>query len=260
VSRDVAKKDSLAKQSLRRAPGASPLILGHRGAMAHAPENSLEAFACARDAGADGIELDVRMTGDGEIVVFHDPHLRRLAGRPERISSMKASQLAAVELLSGARIPTLAETLTALPAGFVVNVEIKAEGLAAKRVDRLVEATARVVNECGGHLSVVMSSFSPRVLWHWRSFSDVPAGFLFDGGPGASFRARTARWLLEPTALHPSHRFATAERVKIWREGGLVVNVWTPNTPRDVRAARDSGVDAIITDDPAMAIAALGSS
>src|SRR5258708_34834961 len=76
-----------------RAAGARPLVVGHRGASARAPENSVEAFARARADRADGVELDVLRCGTGEVVVFHDDDLARLGGRPDRIDALPPAGL-----------------------------------------------------------------------------------------------------------------------------------------------------------------------
>src|SRR5262245_51611322 len=96
-----------------RPAGAGPLVIGHRGASARAPENSVEAFARARTDGADGVELDVLCCATGEVVVFHDDDLVRLAGRPERIDALSLAALREVHLQGGARIPTLEEAFEA---------------------------------------------------------------------------------------------------------------------------------------------------
>ena len=86
----------------------TPRIWAHRGASAHAPENTLDAFELTRSAGADGIELDVRLDRDGNVVVFHDRDLQRLCGRPGRIEDLYASECQQLRV-AGARVPLLAD-------------------------------------------------------------------------------------------------------------------------------------------------------
>src|SRR5438128_2313381 len=85
----------------RRNHGEPPLVIGHRGASAVETENTAAAFGRARTDGADGVELDVMTCGTGEMVVFHDDDLTRLAGRPERIAETPFSVLRAATLASG---------------------------------------------------------------------------------------------------------------------------------------------------------------
>jgi len=117
-----------------RAPRAEgrPLVLGHRGASAEAPENTLAAFRLALEQGADGVELDVWRCGTGEVVVFHDEDARRLAGAPLAIARTPWGLLRRLDVGShrggrfrGERIPLLPEVLEALP-GAVVKQNMSA--------------------------------------------------------------------------------------------------------------------------------------
>jgi len=108
-----------------------PLVLGHRGASAEAPENTLAAFRLAMAQGADGVELDVWRCGTGELVVAHDDDLRRVGGSPLVVRKASLAALRAVDVGSwkgerfrGERVPLLAEVLEAVPSA-VVNVELK---------------------------------------------------------------------------------------------------------------------------------------
>src|SRR5512138_1004030 len=108
-----------------RAPGR-PLVLGHRGASADAPENTLAAFRLAVDQGADGVELDVWRCATGEVVVHHDADTRRTAGERVRIDRATWAELRALDVgawkgapFRGERIPTLAEVLEAAPSVLV---------------------------------------------------------------------------------------------------------------------------------------------
>src|SRR5512133_799359 len=111
-----------------------PLVLGHRGASAEAPENTLAAFRLAMEQGADGFELDVRRCATGEVVIVHDEDLSRVAGAPLRVRDTPLAALRSFDVgawkgegFRGERIPLLSEVLEALPAA-VVNVELKSEG------------------------------------------------------------------------------------------------------------------------------------
>ena len=88
-------------------------VWAHRGASAHVTENTLAAFELARQQGADGIELDVRLDASGEVVVFHDDDLRRLADRPEAVERLRSHDRRAVKLRGEHSIPTLAEARAA---------------------------------------------------------------------------------------------------------------------------------------------------
>ncbi len=226
-------------------------MLGHRGASAHATENTLAAFARARTDGADGVELDVLLCGSGEVVVFHDDDLLRLAGRPDRIDSTPYQELRGVALPGGERIPLLAEALAVTGPDLMVNVELKASGVTRRQIDALVERVAGVVAEAGAGDRVLVSSFNPFAVGAWmRRVPAVRAGLLFEReAPLPLRRAWAARWL-RPAALHPEQILCTPARVAGWHRRGYMVSVWTVDGPEAVRACRDMGVDALITNDP----------
>ncbi len=101
------------------------LVLGHRGYSAKYPENTLLAFKKAIEAGADGIELDVWLTRDGEVVVIHDETVGRTSNGSGRVKEMTLEKLKVLDFGDGERIPTLEEVFEAIPEDTVVNVEIK---------------------------------------------------------------------------------------------------------------------------------------
>merc|ERR1712107_212553 len=135
--------------------GASgPLVLGHRGASARKLENTLSAFAACEGI-ADGFELDVRLCETGEVVVFHDDTLDRMAGRPSLVRELSWRELSAVDLGDGQRIPTLCDVSTELPWA-LVNVEIKKPPPQLAR--RWVTAVLDVVRETRSESRVLISS------------------------------------------------------------------------------------------------------
>lgn len=241
--------------------GGTIRILGHRGASADAPENTLAAFRLALAQGADGVELDVRRCASGEVVVFHDPDARRVAGAPLRVDGATLAELRALDVggwkgerFRGERIPTLDEALEALP-GAYVNVELKSSG----RDLRLAGAAATAIRRAGAAGRVVVSSFDYRLLVAFRlAAPDVPVGLLFD----AETPGRLATWLglrlLGAAAVHPGREVVTAARAAAWRARGLAVNVWTVDEPEEARRLAALGAAALITNVPARIRAALG--
>jgi len=232
----------------------SPLVLGHRGASALETENTVEAFARARADGADGVELDVRLTGDGRMVVFHDDDLTRLGGDPARIAETPFSRLRELRLSSGARIATLEEAYEAVGPDLMVNVELKMEGVGGS-LGVLVEAAAAVIERLGVGERTLVSSFNPWAVRRWmRRAPRVRAGYLFEAS--SPLHALTAAWL-RPFALNPELALCTPARVARWRRRGAFVVVWTVDDPAALSACRAMGVAAIIANDPARARAAL---
>ncbi|MCS6801357.1 MAG: glycerophosphodiester phosphodiesterase [Chloroflexota bacterium] len=151
-------------------------LIAHRGASAEVTENTLAAFDLAARHGADAVECDVRLTRDGVPVVFHDADLVRLAGRPERVDSLTAAEVAAVRLEGGHRIPTLAETLVWSRTGLPLIIEVKS-GADPVLMARQVAAVAAAV---GGTVAA-LSSFSPRLLEALAaSLPEVPRALVAD--------------------------------------------------------------------------------
>jgi len=235
-----------------RAAGARPLVVGHRGASARAPENSVEAFARARADGADGVELDVLRCGTGEVVVFHDDDLARLGGRPDRVDALSLADLRRARLAGGARIPTLEEAFEACGPELLVNVELKAGRAGGARLQSLVEGVAEVLARTATSSRVLVSSFSPRAVRLWmRRAPAVPEALLFERAESLPLRRAWAAAWLRPAALNPELVLCTPARVARWHALGYAVNVWTVDDEAAVRACRDMGVDGIITNDPA---------
>ncbi|HET8725546.1 MAG TPA: glycerophosphodiester phosphodiesterase family protein [Anaeromyxobacteraceae bacterium] len=231
-----------------------PLVLGHRGASAEAPENTLASFARALDQGADGFELDVWRCATGEAVVVHDEDLVRTGQSPLRVKDAPLAALRELdvgrwrgEAFRGERVPTLPEVLEAFPRA-VVNVEMKSgripdPGLA-------VEVT-RAIRQAGAEGRVVVSSFSGTLLGAFRSIAaDVATGFLVESGPLAALRAGAILRALRPRAIHAPRESATDERIQAWKGAGLRVLVWTVDDPAEAERLARRGVDAIVSNRP----------
>jgi len=254
--------ESTRPRAWRRPPGQRPILLGHRGASAYATENTPAAFRRAMADGADGVELDVQRCGSGEVVVFHDDDLARLSNRAERIEDLPLAALREARLRGGGEIPTLAEAFEACGPRALVNVEIKHQGLTPAGCADLVAGVADAVTRAGAEARVLVSSFSPAAVWLWqRRCPGVPCGLLFE-------RQRRFRrpwplqthWLLSllhPAAAHPEHVLCTEASVRHWHHRGYAVNVWTVDDPKRILELAEMGVDAIISNNPGAAGAAL---
>ncbi len=255
----------------------SPLIFGHRGASAAAPENSLAAFALAITQGADGIECDVHLTADGQVIILHDDTVdattdghgpiaaltlaeaRRLTLRPRAGSRMVRSQSGASGVIPAGepaeRIPTLAEVLERFGHDpITLNVEIKQ----ATTTD-LAEATARVIEEHGAVQQVLLSSFDTKALAYLqRRHPDLRRALLFPPTASAAVMAgllRRSGWIararrLGCVAIHPAWRLATADVIARAHAFGMAVNVWTVDDDATARRLAELHVDGIITNDP----------
>jgi glycerophosphoryl diester phosphodiesterase len=225
-------------------------IVGHRGSPDPAGgirENTLAAFARARRLGADGIELDVRLTADGAMAVHHDPVVIGFGA----ICDLTADQLPAF-------VPELAAVLEA-STGVFVNIEIKnLPGQPGFDPDeRLAGLVAELVSSAGRQSDTVVSSFWPASLEVVRTHDEtVATGLLlaswFD--PAGAVEAATS---LGCRAVHPVISLVSASLVGESHQAGLAVATWTVNHPPDVTAMAALGVDTVITDDVATAVATL---
>lgn len=239
-----------------------PLVLGHRGASADAPENTLAAFRLALAQGADGVELDVWRCATGELVVFHDEDAARIAGVPLSVPDAPFAALRALDVgahrgdrFRGERIPRLEEVLDALP-GAVVNVELKSRG---RRPDLgLAAAVARALREAGAVDRAVVSSFDHRLVVAFRlTAPEIPAGLLVEAEEPRRVLTALALRLVRPAAIHPDRRLVTPERARAWIARGLAVNVWTVDDPEEAARLAALGAAAIITNVPGRIRAAL---
>ena len=235
--------------SFRRPKGAPPYVFGHRGVRRDAPENTMAAFELAAAAGADGIELDVRLCRSGELVVFHDADLTRLTdGRDTRkIVDLDRAELARVDVGRGQRVPLLGEVLAwAEGRRLRVNIEMKRDVPDRRAV---VTETARLLE--GAPLPpVIVSSFDPAMLAYlsWRRPS-LLLGYLFASDQKLT-RSGWAGRVMHVGAMHPERTEIDGPRFRAWQKRGRIVNVWTVNEAAEARALAAMGVDAIITDLP----------
>ncbi len=245
-------------------PAGRPLVLGHRGARAHAPENTLAAFERAMADGADGVELDVRTTADDEVVVLHDVDLARVTGgRDGRLAAeLGVEALCAVELAGGggeARVPTLAETLDWAEArGALLNVELKHDvrdrGALARLTTRLVRSRPRLAGR------VLLSSFDPQLLaWAAIYARELPRALLVHAGERLAWTraTRLGARALGCVAAHPQHTMCSPTFVAALHDAGLRVNTWTVNGTTEAATLAKLGIDGIISDDPGAILRAL---
>ena len=232
-----------------------PLVLAHRGARRRAPENTLEAFSAARDLGADGVELDVRRTRDGVLVLHHDP-------APPDGPVLATLEHAEVRDRFPS-IPTLTEALDVCE-GLLVNVEIKNLPWEADfdADESVADAVVDLVAARGGRDRVLVSSFHlPTVERVHERAPDLATAFLLIAGMDlvevVDMTADRGH-----VAVHPDVRALAGpdaeEFVAHAHERGLAVNVWTVNEPPDMARLADLGVDALVTDVPDVALRTLG--
>ncbi|MEP7294460.1 MAG: glycerophosphodiester phosphodiesterase family protein [Chloroflexota bacterium] len=239
-------------------PGS--LVFGHRGAKAYAPMNTLPSFELALVQGADGIELDVRLSRDGAMVIMHDDRVDATTDGAGRVSDLTLAEIQALdagawfgEAFRGARVPTLDEVFEAVGKRTRINVEIKAESIRGEGIEAQV---AEAIRRHGLARSVIISSFNPLTLRRFRYvMPEVPIGYLYDQNT-PPFVPHLMIGLAHE-ARNPHHSMVNASYMAWAEKNGLRVNTWTVNDPARALELRDLGVDCIITDMPDVILAAL---
>lgn len=219
------------------------LRIAHRGAKGHAPENTLPAFRKAIGMGADGIELDVHLSADGRVAVFHDATLERLTGRQGTIAETPWDILCECRV-AGESIPSLEDVLDLVGPNFLLNIELKAGACARPVMDILGQYVAKGYD----YRQFLISSFDWLALQHIRTLHpEIPVGVLTetDLGLAVSF-ARTIR----AETIHPYFHLLDAGKVRRMQAEGYRVYAWTLNEPGDIARIKSYHVDGIIGDYP----------
>jgi len=243
-----------AMNTISSGPLGIPRIFGHRGASACAPENSLEAFDRAKADGADGVELDVRLCGTGELFVFHDRDLQRLGGRDVAFNQLSISEVRSFKLKSGVAIPTLPEVFEACGDDMFINVEIKTDKLWRPSMHRLIGEIGANLRQIRNPERVILSSFNPlAVAAATLAMPTIARALLFECDGPLWARGQHLIPIMQLQAVHPQNQLCTADKVARWKARGLLVNVWTVDDPQRQRELATWGVDGIITNNPAAA-------
>jgi glycerophosphoryl diester phosphodiesterase len=250
-------------------PRDRPLVFAHRGGCRLAPENTLAAFDRGVAEGVDGLELDVRLSRDGEVMVCHDARIDRTCDATGAIAELMAGELGRVDAGyrftpgdgthpfrgCGLGVPALREVLARYPR-IPVIVEMKDDTPAMAR------ATVEVIREAQALDRACLGSFSPGVLRHARRLE--PAATT-SGARDEVFFALLASRLgclppfrryqaLQVPELRDSARVVSARFVRVAHRAGVPVQVWIVDRAEDIRRLLDWGVDAVITDRPDVAV------
>jgi len=239
-----------------------PRIVAHRGASFEAPENTLAAFKRAWALGVEAVELDVRVTKDGEVVVFHDPTTLRIGGVDRAIADQTFAELRTLDVgawkhikYRGERIPTLAEALSTMPGGRTMFVEIKSDKATAP-------AIAQVIRDAHPtSVTIALQGFDPEALAALAAeLPDMRAYWTVD--PPRDAKGRPLPYPVSVvaeaqrrgfTGLALDYRAVTSELLEAATKVDLLVDVWTLNETALLAdwAARD--VRWIETDRPEIA-------
>jgi glycerophosphoryl diester phosphodiesterase len=228
-----------------------PRVIGHRGAAARAPENTLAGFRRAAELGCTWVEFDVRLTGDDRLVVFHDDTLDRVTGAEGAVGATPLGELLKLDA-GGEPMPTLAQALAQLRTlGLGGNLEMKAEpGREARLAASIAEALAAAPLP-----PLLVSSFSlPALAAFAHAAPDAPRGMLIERlMPG--WLDTTAQ--LGAIAIVCDHENLQPQQAREVRISGRRLLTYTVNDPARARVLFAWGVDAVISDMPDTILAAL---
>jgi len=240
-----------------------PILLAHRGDKLHAPENTLPAFKQAIEKGADGVELDVKLTADRHVIVLHDSTVDRTTDGKGRAASMTLEALRQLDAgrwfdkkFSGAKIPLIEEVFETVGRHKIINVELKNY---SNPYNDLVMKVCESIKRHNNQEQIILSSFySSNLKVAAQILPGVFRALLAVPGP-AGLWARSFGFMFgDYQALHPHTSNTSREQVQRAHRLNRRVHVWTANTPEEVIRLRDWGLDGIMTDDPLMAVHALG--
>ena len=238
-----------------------PLVWAHSGASGYAPENTLAAFQKAVDLGADGVELDIQLTKDDQIVVIHDETIDRTSDGKGWVKDYTLEELRAFNYnrtkpeYKHADIPTMREVFELLkPTGLFINIEIKTGVVFYEKIEEKILALTK---EMGMEDRVCYSSFNHYTVTRIHELKpDAEVGFLYADGPidMPSYGVKHG-----VNALHPAlYNLQYDGFVKECKEKGLKLNVWTVNERPYMEMCCQYGVDAIITNYPDIAKEVVG--
>jgi glycerophosphoryl diester phosphodiesterase len=249
----------MMKKRKKLLPGAErPLLFGHRGASATAPENTFAAFRALLDAGIPGVELDIHRCASGELVVIHDFELKRVSGRDGRVEHSLREELAELDVgswfgeeFAGERIPLLEEVFDLLGTRVYYDIEIKQEG---RECGLLEESLLRMIRERELQDRVVVSSFNPYSLRELlRLDGSLSTALIYTNGPEFPFllRGGAGRFICRPTALKPNKEHVSRGNLFLKRSlEGFPVIPWTVDDEESARRLLSLGVDGLISNVP----------
>ncbi len=222
-----------------------PLIFAHRGANSFAPENSLKAFEEALRLGCDGVEMDLRYTASGDIIVHHDKGLYRMTGKRGNVQQLSLSQIRELCLQQNinCQVPTFQEALELLRNKVLINLDVKKESM---KENGFEEKIIQVLRDFNLQENIIISSFNPQVVKRINSLAPrLRLGFIF--------RKRNHKMMNNGTfleSMHAYHRILSKRYAQNLQQRGYKVYAWTVDSEKGMRRMLKKGVNGIITNRP----------
>lgn len=241
----------------------TPIILAHRGDLAHAPENTLPSFSQAIQKGADGVELDAKLTRDGHVIVIHDSSVDRTTNGKGKVASFSLEEIRKLDAgawfnkkFAGTQVPVLEEVFETVGKDKLINIELT--NYSTPR-DGLAKKVCELINRHNNQSQVIFSSFfASNLKIVALLLPEAPRGLL--AMPGLiGLWARSFGFMFgDYQALHAHISSTSREQMQRAHRLKRRVHVWTANTPAEVNQLKEWGADGIFTDDPETALRALG--
>ena len=250
---DVNGNNGVTTWDIRPGSQRLPLIIAHRGDLSAAPENTLPALQRAWDAGADGVELDVRVTRDGQLVVFHDRALDRTSDGHGLVNNFNLAEIRSLDVGSwfdpafkGETAPTLDEVFESLPRGYLINVEMKVVIKGMKQIAHLV---AQAIRRHARWASTLVASFNPVALYYLRRLEPrISRGYIWSKRHPYPIRDRCFSPLVDAQWYDPANdSYNLNMHRKVQRQGGRVL-AWDLDFDCDLEAMASVRLDATVTD------------
>jgi len=230
-----------------------PLVIAHRGDSKNAPENTLASFKRALEIGADGIELDVQLTKDGQLVVIHDERVDRTTDGIGFVKDFTLKELKRLDAgikfdkkFAGERIPSLYEVFELIGhKNFIVNIEIKSGIVLYPGIE---EKLIKAIEDYDFEDRVVISSFNHYSLRDVKRMApEFKIGLLYQCGLVEPWHMAIR---MKAYSLHPFYFNIIPELVEGCKKNNIKLFPWTVDRKEDMEMMIKAGVDAIITDDP----------
>jgi len=223
------------------------IVIGHRGAMGHALENTIESINKAIDFEVDGIEIDIFKTKTGELVVYHDAVLSRLTNSDAFIEEISLDSIKNIRLSDGSSIPTLNEIIDIIPNEIFLNIELKGINTAYLTNELILKYSKQKDWNID---RFVISSFRWDELEKFRSLNkEIKIAILVD----SLFKIDSSLILsrdINAYAINPNNSFLSKEIVQKIKFNNLLVFPYTVNSFENIKRMKSIGVDGIITDYP----------
>jgi glycerophosphoryl diester phosphodiesterase len=221
------------------------LKIAHRGAKGYEPENTLQAFQKALDLHADGIELDVHLSADGQIIVIHDETIDKMTNGKGHVNTLSLPELKSFLIDDQHEIPTLNEVFDLVDKKCLINIELK-NAATLGMVILLIEEY--VTKKKWSYNHFIVSSFDWIALKEVHNLNqNIPIGVLTETDLHLALAFAET---IKAKAIHPYYHLLNSEITKEIQEKGFLVLPWTVNIEEDIQKIKSYNVNGIITDFP----------